>query len=56
LISSPDMRAICCEGSAANAMPCWRQTSEWRSIASGSSGEKPQNPDYLNKLSKYQIL
>ena len=39
LISSPVIRAICWEGSAANAIPCWRQTSEWRSIASGSSGE-----------------
>ena len=48
-ISSPLMRAICWEGSAAKAIPSWRQTSEWRNIASGSSGE-------ITTISKRPVL
>ena len=33
------MRAICCDGSAAIAIPRAFATSLWRIIASGSSGE-----------------
>ena len=39
LIASPSMRANCCEGSAANAIPISRALWLWLNIASGSSGE-----------------